>query len=466
MEERGEGFNFEEAKKLTEKFEKAISAGVTGYFESDQLELIIDYCIEENKLATAAIAADRGLSQYPYSEFFLLRKAQLLAAESKYHPALEILAKIEAIDPTNADVLITKGTIYSQMGMNKNALQCFNQAVQVSENPDEVYMFIAFEYENLGSYEMALKNLKKAAEINLENDAVLFEIGFCFETLEKTTEAIEYFESVVDKHPYSMSGWYSLGLFLNKNLEYDKALEAYDFAIAIDDEFPSAHFNRGNTLANLFKFREAISSYHEALKLEDPDPITYFYIGECHEQLGEADKALSNYEKAIKLDERYADPWYGIAMILENQGRFHEAYHYIKKATELSSNSDYYYLQGDIEKALGYHEEAIESYRYVSNHDPELIDIWIDLSDLLFKQEERLEALEVITEGIKNHPDEAEFYYKMVAFLLELGMKQNAIEVFQTALELNYEKHESLFEFYPPAQMMSEIQDLIEMHKK
>jgi tetratricopeptide (TPR) repeat protein len=467
MEESGDGFQYQEAKELIETFEKALKAGNAGYFDSDQLEKIIDFCIEDNRLETATAAAERGLKQYPYSEFFLLRKAQLLAAENKYHPALEMLGKIEAIDPNNADVLVTKGTIYSQMGMNKNALQCFNQAIKVAENPDEIYMFIAFEYENLGSYEMALKNLKKAAEINWENDAVIFEIGFCFETLEKTEEAIAYFEHVIDKHPYSMSGWYSLGLFLNKNGAYDKALEAYDYAIAIDGEFPSAHFNRGNTLANLFRFRDAIESYHEALNLEDPDPITYFYIGECYEQLGEADKAMSNYEKAIKLDERYAEPWFGIAMVLEGQGRYQEAFHYIKKATELTpSNSDYNYLQGDIEKALGYTEEAIESYRFVANTDPDLIDIWTDLADLLFENDEKTEALETITEGIKNHPDESEFYYKMVAYLLELGMKQNAFEVLQTALELNFLKHESLFEFYPPAQYMPEIQDLIELHKK
>jgi len=102
----------------------------------------------------------------------------------------------------------------------------------------------------------------------------------------------------------------------------------------------------------------------------------------------------------------------------------------------------------------------------VASTDPDLIDIWSDLADLLFESGEKSEALEVITEGIKNHPDEAEFYYKMVAFLLELGMKQNAIEVLQTALELNFIKHESLFEFYPPAQFMTDLQDIIELHKK
>ena len=466
-EERDDDFSYEEAKELTNKFEESLQAGGSMYFDSQELENMMDFCIEDNRLATALAVSEMALSQNPHSEFFLLRKAQLLAAEGKYHQGLEILGKVELMSPGSADVLITKGTIYSQMGMNKNALQCFNQAIEVAEFPDEVYMFIAFEYENLGSYEMALKNLIKASEINRENDAVLFEIGFCFETLNKTSEAIAFFNKVIDHHPYSMPGWYSLGLFLNKNEEFEKALDAYDYAIAIDGEFASSHFNRANTLANLLRYRDAIEAYNEALKFEPVDQISYFYIGECYEQLGEGDKAIVNYEKAIKLDETYPEPWFGIAMVLEQQDRNTEAYHFIKKATEFApGNAEFLYLRGDIEKKCGLTDEAIASYRKVTETDPDLVDIWLDLADLLFVNQEVAEALEVITEGIKNHPDEADFYYKMVAFLLELGMKQNAFEVMQTALEFDASKHESLFNFFPKSKEIPEILDLIQIHRK
>ena len=147
------------------------------------------------------------------------------------------------------------------------------------------------------------------------------------------------------------------------------------------------------------------------------------------------DKALSFFHKAIQRDENLADAWYAIALILDFQSRDMEAKYYIKKALELNAdNVDYWFTYAEIQEKIGFIEEAEIAYKKVielENFEPE---IWLNYSNLLYQHQHQKEAIDVLYEGIKYHPESADIVYRLSAYLFNQGDDSKALTYFQDAL--------------------------------
>ncbi|RZL07674.1 MAG: tetratricopeptide repeat protein, partial [Pedobacter sp.] len=85
-------------------------------------------------------------------------------------------------------------------------------------------------------------------------------------------------------------------------------------------------------------------------------------------------------------------------------------------------------------------------------YNPLDIEAWLDFSTVLYEQDKLKEASETIAEAIKNNPDAAELYYRMVAYLFALGQTAEAITYLETALKADPDKHYILFEYLPQLQ--------------
>ena len=76
----------------------------------------------------------------------------------------------------------------------------------------------------------------------------------------------------------------------------------------------------------------------------------------------------------------------------------------------------------------------------------------------------KLKALHA--EGIKIHPQSAELQYRMSACLMIIGQKQEALSFLHTALKLDYDLHNEIFDYVPELKDNTAITDLIESYKK
>lgn len=295
----------------------------------------------------------------------------------------------------------------------------------------------------------------------------MYELAFCYEITGKSEDAVKYYSGFLDKNPYSKTAWFNLGVSYNKLFLYEKAILAYDYALAIDEKFASAYFNKANALANLERYDDAIETYKETFLYEHQDALAYYYIAECYEKKEQYDLALVFYNKAIKADPLLADAWLGIGISLDSLGRTAEGIHYVKKSIELQQESGvFWYVFGDMQCKLEFYEEAGAAYTKVTELEPENKDIWLDYANLLDSQGEKTKALEILAEGVKHHPDNAEILYRISACLFSVGQKQEALTFLHNALGLDYEKHSDLFEYLPQLKENTTVLDLIESYKK
>lgn len=179
------------------------------------------------------------------------------------------------------------------------------------------------------------------------------------------------------------------------------------------------------------------------------------------------DHALIYYNKAISLNPQYADAWLGVGVVLDAKERTSEALHYVKKAVEIEKeNPEHWYVYGELQQKMQFYEDAEISFKKVIELDPDNPSIWLDYANLLFEQENKNGSLEILAEGIKHHPKNAELLYRISACLMSIGQKQEALSFLQKALKINYEMHQELFNYLPQLKENISIIDLIESYKK
>lgn len=463
----GEGLNNQDFENCLKRFEEMVATGNHYFFDADELEEIIDYYMQWFNLEMARKALDFALNHYPYSAGIKIKQAQYLSSQHKTQEALALLNEVELVESSNSELYMTRGYIYSQMGLSEPAIENYKKALPLSDYKDEVYVAIGIEFLNDEKADDALFYLKKAIKVNPNNEMALNELSMCFEMTGRSEEAISFYENYIDNKPYNHFAWFNLGISYNRLSLYEKAIDAYDYALAIKEDFSSAYFNKANSLAQLERFAEAVEVYKETFKYEEPDANTYYYIGECYENMNQYDEALVNYNRALKIEPAYADAWLGVGIVLDYQNRITESLHYVKKAIEINPNMpEYWYVFGEIQHKLGFLEEAASAYLRVLELGYEDFDIYLDYAKLLYEGGHYKDCERILSEGIQKHPDVSPLYYRMSGLQFELGKRQEGLLFLENALELNYEKHAELLEYIPALVNDNTVMQLIQSFKK
>jgi tetratricopeptide (TPR) repeat protein len=130
------------------------------------------------------------------------------------------------------------------------------------------------------------------------------------------------------------------------------------------------------------------------------------------------------------------------------------------------TNPDYWFAIADAEYKLGHMTEAEHAYEKVVELNPLDVDAWLDYSSILYEQKNLEGAIEIMSQAIKNNPDAAELYYRMVAYLFAKGEYNEALTFLEKALDTDPEKHFILFDYLPQLQENKVIIDIINRYTK
>lgn len=453
-------------EELLERFEAMEKKNAFGFFEEDEFEDIADHYMRAGRFRKAMAVADIACEQHPFSPVFLVIKAQIHVSINENRIALDLLQEAERIEPFFGEIHMTRGTIFSQMGLADKAIEAFKLAGKYDIPMHEVNYYIACELINQGRHTEAAPLLRRAVKDRPDFDSAINELSLCYEIMDDREESLAVFQYCVDERPYNATAWFCLGVAFSRAERFEEALNAFEYALIVRAEFPPALFNKANALAQLGRHDEAIETYKLVLNTDEPQANVYLHIGELYEHKNEPEQALIYYNKAIRLDNTLGDAWLGMGIVLELQSRLTEGIHYVKKALELEpENTVYLHTYGEFQRKLGFFEEAETAFRKVLELEPEDPAIWADYSQVQHEQQDFTGALETLAEGIKYHPDDAELYYRLSACLLNGGFRQEAFGNLQRGLELDFSKHDVMFDFIPQLRDNTGLLDFIEAHR-
>jgi tetratricopeptide (TPR) repeat protein len=456
----------EEGKEWLSRLEDMLANRQSHYLDQEAYEYGVRHFLHANKPSKALAISDLALRQYPYASDMLLLRAQALLGADKAEDALAVIAQVETLMTHDFELVLAKAGALSRLARHAEAITLLKEKDYMVDDQEHYHFVLAHTYQDWDKMDAAIKHYKKVLDLNPKHEDALFELGWCLDAGGRLAEAVDIYQKTLDFDPFAAQIWYNLALVyirLGKNAD---AAHAADYAVTLQDDYPAAWFALGNAHMNLDNPAEAAQAYEKAVA-QDPTAEIHVCLGASYEQQEQYDKAIANYRLALKLDKEYDDAWYGIGICLLEQQKYFESIHFFTKAIELSPEDDAFWLGlASAEYETGNLVSALEAYEQACNLNPANPDLWMDWSYIYYDMGDYERAISLITSGLEESPANADLHYRACCYMLAAGYLAEAVKFLEMGLQLDYDAHDHLYDFFPDLEQQKGIWRIIEAHKR
>ncbi|WP_081212442.1 tetratricopeptide repeat protein [Salegentibacter sediminis] len=444
------------------RFESMLKTNDVLFFDSNEFENIINYYLENGKIALAKKAVKLGLAQHPGSTNLKLFKVEILVFEDKLDLADGLLSELQDLESSNEEIYIQKAQIFSKRDEHLKAIQMLEMALENTLDEAEVYSLIGMEYLFLEDFENAKYSFMKCLEADEEDYSALYNIMYCFDFLDQKEEAIDYLNMYLDKNPYCEVAWHQVGKQYFDLKEYQKALSAFDFAIISDDNFIGAYLEKGKVLEKLGRYNEAIENYKITLELDDPTSFAYLRIGKSFEKLGLDDLALKHYKQCVHEDPLLDKGWIAITDFYIRTKNYQKALYYINKAISIDEENVLYWKRyARINNRLKFFEEAEIGYKKSLELGNYELETWIKRCDILTDLGEFEIAVNNLNQALEFHPDSAEVEFRLAGLYFNLNEGDKAYYHLNNGLKIDAEYYIIIEELFPQIFQRKSVKEII-----
>ncbi len=265
-----------------------------------------------------------------------------------------------------------KGTEFQKQGRAKEALECFNKAIEINpsfEPPwvDRVRIFVdAQKYDDALSYadatlglhrnsgdalklkgaalihlgrdEEALDSLRRASEINPKDGGVWELRARVLSNLGRHKEVVECASESLITNPtnHQLIGAKGFALF---NLgRYDDALSSLNEALRLNPEYQAALLAKGQVLFSLGHYEEALNCLDAVLDKEWTNVDALISKGLALSKLGRHEEAIKCWDSIVQINRNNATGWYNKACFEARMGYIDAALESLYKAIQIDKN--------------------------------------------------------------------------------------------------------------------------------
>ena len=359
--------------------------------------------------------------------------------DDDFKKAEDMLNIIEKISPEHEEIFLQRSNISSKKKDHLKAIEFLKKALEVTDEPSEIWNLLGMEYLFLEDYIKAKDFFYKCVKENSHDYQSLYNLLYCYEQLGEDIEAINTLNNLLEINPYSEVAWHQLGKIYIKINKLEEALSAFEFAIISDDCFTGAYIEKGNLLEQMGRLNEAIDNFEFSLNFTDPSAFVNHKIGVCHLKLGNDKLAIRYFEESIKLEPNHEKSWLALIDFLIDTKDFLKAQHYVNKALQSNSdNTDLWKKSALIHFELNYYEETAvgcETAINLGNHD---IQNWTMWMDSLMLVNDWQSALKIGEQALQYHKKNAPILYRIAGCKFRLGDQNEAQLIFnQIKNEIN-----------------------------
>ena len=399
-----------EIQQLLQRFESTIQQGVVQYYDTDDLETIIDCYIASDHLDKARIALDYAYRIHPDSTEIRCKEGKLLLMEGAYESAIKILEPIQNTDPDYIAILAECHLRIYNFDKSKELFSRYLTICNTNELP-AIFADIASLYNTHNQPELALEFIESGIALFPDDITLITEKAIALEQTEQLDEAAKLFSIALDNNPYQPELWCMLGSILFRQNNFAEAIRAYDYALAIEPNDILTRLQRGHCLFNLGLFNEAIEPYEEYLAENPDDAIVITFLAETYENIDNLPRAKELYQQALAIYDEIPEAWIGLASCQHDIDGLIVAYETIKQADEkFPENQHIVYCMSRIEADLA-----------AANFDDFLLNQ--SLQHLLF--------------CLENDPENETLNFEAANILLQFGDYENAIKLYEIAYDKN-----------------------------
>ncbi len=234
-----------------------------------------------------------------------------------------------------------RGIISSES--DQYALGCIAYELLTLRKPFTAPDLVALMFKHVTEHPVPPKQLNPQLPVYVEQ-AILKALEK--ERLDRYTDVFSFIKAISG----TKEQWLEEGNAHYKARRKEEALAAFEQAILRDPNDASLYDHKGKSLMWLWRYEEALEAFEQAIRLDPNNASAYCNKGTVLRWLDRDDEALAMYNRAIELAPD-------------------AAWQHHNKAIHL--------------KELGRDEESLQSFRLVTRLDPNNVDAWANIWDIL-----------------------------------------------------------------------------------
>lgn len=388
-------------RSLVLEFESMHRRGEEQFYDVGELELIIDYYLEENDydwLEKAIISAER---LYPDDFEIRLRRSHLFCATGQFDRAKNILLELERIEPDNTDVQYALGALYSSTDNPRMAIQCYLKASTDGYELGMVYGNIADEYYKLDDIEQAVRYYKRSIAASHQEERSLYNLCCIWCENLRHEEAEKFFEKFIDEEPFSAEAWNCLASIHYDLGMWEKAIDDYKFLLVVDEHRSQAYLDMSTCYYNLNQFAEAVQVLRDAVEFSTDKAYIFYSIGRIYNHCKNYESAVIYFRRAIELDPSFAEAFMAISRCYDLMNDYGTAEDYANRALAVNPKSPLLVWEtARLHDRYGFVEKAAPMYECAIQLDPDDELMRVDYAEFLIRQKEYDEAIALLNEGL------------------------------------------------------------------
>ncbi|HZJ11112.1 MAG TPA: tetratricopeptide repeat protein [Methyloceanibacter sp.] len=319
----------------------------------------------------------------------------------------EALTTPEIADFIEASIYSDRGVAKWRLNQTKEAIDDFNQSIQLSAENGAVYNNRGNALMDLGHHDEALKDFDRAIALSPNYGAAYNNRGNARVALGQYALAFQDFRKAVELMPRSAVSFNGRGMAHGELKRYHAAVRDLSRAIIINPKYVAAYHHRADAYFALGLYREAIADATQAITLEPevPNPDLLLLRGRAYAGDKKLNPALEDLNKAIEVKPDLVDAYVERGIVFVQARRFDDAIGDFTRVIEIDpqnvkayamrasaklqaqANDDALYdvnqalqlaasdplalrIRGNVYEALTRTDEAIADYRNALAQDP------------------------------------------------------------------------------------------------
>ncbi|MEM3444749.1 MAG: tetratricopeptide repeat protein, partial [Thermoplasmata archaeon] len=342
-------------------------------------------------------------------------------------------------DPSNPDTWIYRGNLRFESGDFESAIRCYDEALSLS--PDNVAALYnkANALLQTGRNEEALKILEKLVENNPGIEEIWNNLGNIYARKGKIEEAVESYTRAIELNPDYIIARYNLGMVLAQKGEYAPAIEQFSQVLEREEMF-EAYSAKASCEYAMQRFEEALNTVNRAISLNSKNVNAWLLRGAILAELEKTEDAFNTFKECMKINPENPEIYLAAGKLALKHQRLREAEEFLKNCVEHAP--DYWVaweLLAEIEFQLERFDAAIyASERALSFSESQEHRWYLEyiLGSSYFEKREFTEAKRLFESCIAENSSFPEAYVKLGFTLIELGKREEGLELLEKAMEM------------------------------
>jgi tetratricopeptide (TPR) repeat protein len=317
-------------------------------------EVLADKTLSNDRRATVLV--DRGVA-------YARRQSPREAIED-FNQAIQLY-------PEYAAVYNNRGSVLLSIGAAREAIKDFDRAVILAPGYTAAYTNRAGAHAKLGQLDLAIADYSKAISLVPASAAALTGRARVHLGADRPQAAIRDATQAVNSDARFSAAYRARAEAKITLQKLDEAIEDLSRAVAFEARSAELYLLRGEAYLQSQSLAAAVKDFTTAIELNPRNASTYVARGYAHAKLGTFEDALNDFARAIELDQRSAKPFAYRAWTYAKLNQLEPGQKDVDRALRLDANSaEAYWARAELRQAQSQQAAAIQDLQKAVSLDP------------------------------------------------------------------------------------------------